>query len=190
MDAKNKTLQLVALGANVSSSGCTLQQTLSRAIIVLAQTGFTIRAVSRFFRTPCFPVGAGPDYVNAAIVMQSGWNAEQTLQRLHHIEADFGRERIQRWGQRTLDLDLIAQSDAVLPDHHGFQKWYALNPSLQAKAAPDTLVLPHPRLQDRAFVLAPLADIASDWMHPIFGLSVEQMLAELPQSENDDVVPI
>ena len=57
----------------------------------------------------------------------------------------------------------------------------------QMKHAPDQLVLPHPRLQDRAFVLVPLADIAPDWMHPVLGLSVLQMLDALPKEDKDSV---
>lgn len=178
---KDGTLQLVALGANLSSSRYTLQQTIQEAIVALARNGFVIRAVSRFFKTPCFPAGAGPDYVNAAVTLQSDFSAEQCLATLHKIEAEFGRERLQRWGQRTLDLDLIAMGNTVLPDRQGFKEWYALDPALQAEAAPSSLVLPHPRLQDRAFVLVPLNDIASDWVHPVLEKSVHEMLCELPE---------
>ena len=187
---KSGTLQLVALGANLSSCGCSLEQTLADAVLALANKGLLIRAVSRFFQTPCFPVGAGPDYVNAAVALQSTLSAGEILPILHAIEADFGRERVQRWGQRTLDLDLVASGDAVLPDRAGFDHWLLLDPALQAKAAPDRLVLPHPRVQDRAFVLVPLADIAPDWVHPVLGKSVARMLADLPHSELASVTPI
>ncbi|MGB7316558.1 MAG: 2-amino-4-hydroxy-6-hydroxymethyldihydropteridine diphosphokinase [Planktotalea sp.] len=187
---KNGSLQLVALGANLSLTGCTLEQTLQAAVKSLAQSGFAIRAVSRFFTTPCFPVGAGPDYVNAAVAVQSGQDARQTLKLLHKIEADFGRERNQRWGQRTLDLDLLAMDDLVLPNKQIFEEWFELDPHLQAQAVPDALILPHPRLQDRAFVLAPLADIAPTWVHPVLQKSVAHMLAALPEDEVAQVIPI
>lgn len=183
-------LQLVALGANVSITGRSLERTLSSAIKAIAEHGFVIRAVSRFYRTPCFPSGAGPDYINAALALQSGWSAAEALVHLHRIEADFGRERVQRWGQRTLDLDLIAMGDQVLPSVTGFNEWFSLDPEMQAKAAPNELVLPHPRIQDRAFVLAPLADVAPDWHHPVLGKTTTEMLAELPATLINEVVPI
>ncbi len=186
----HESLQLVALGANVPANGETLQHTLIEAVKAIARMGFSIRAVSRFFQTPCFPVGAGPDYVNAALALRSPWDPSQSLAHLHAIEADFGRERTQRWGQRTLDLDLIAVGDMILPDATGFDAWYALDPALQAKAAPDCLILPHPRLQDRAFVLAPLADIAPDWRHPVLGQSVSDMLSRLPPDDIASATPI
>ncbi|MEN8934273.1 2-amino-4-hydroxy-6-hydroxymethyldihydropteridine diphosphokinase [Planktotalea arctica] len=188
--AKAGTLQMVALGANLSSSGCTLEQVLARALIALAQHGFAIRAVSRFFCTPCFPEGAGPDYINAAVVLRSPWTPVQVLERLHLIEADFGRERVQRWGQRTLDLDLIAAGQNVLPDRATYQHWASLDPALQAQAAPGMLVLPHPRVQDRAFVLVPLADVAPDWVHPVLRKSVREMLSDLPEAERAGVTAI
>lgn len=184
------TLKLVALGANLSTTNDTLEKTLSQAIESVARSDFAIRAVSRFFQTPCFPLDAGPDYVNAVIAIRSSHSAKDTLIQLHNIEAVFGRERLQRWGQRTLDLDLIGMDDIVLPDLTIFNKWYGLNPEMQAKAAPTELVLPHPRIQDRAFVLVPLADVAPDWVHPVINKSVRQMLLELPMSEITQVTPI
>jgi 2-amino-4-hydroxy-6-hydroxymethyldihydropteridine diphosphokinase len=64
-----------------------------------------------------------------------------------------------------------------------------LPPEDQARLAPDRLILPHPRLQDRAFVLVPLADVAPDWRHPLSGLSVDQMLQALPAEDVAAVVP-
>ena len=183
-------LQLVALGANVSITGRSLERTLSSAIKAIAEHGFVIRAVSRFYRTPCFPSGAGPDYINAALALQSGWSAAETLVHLHRIEADFGRERVQRWGQRTLDLDLIAMGDVVLPDVQTQTDWREIPLEQQMVSAPDQLILPHPRLQDRAFVLVPLADIAPDWCHPLIGKTVREMLNDLPEADKKGVWPL
>ncbi len=187
---KDGRLQLVALGANVSANGEPLTQNLSHAIKAISDSGFDLRAVSRFFSTPCFPAGAGPDYVNAALVVRTALFPSQSLERLHEIEAQFGRERVQRWGQRTLDLDLIGVGDDVLPDEAEYHRWRALDPALQAQAAPDRLILPHPRLQDRAFVLVPLVDIARHWPHPVLGETLEQLLSRLPQQDLAEVVPL
>ena len=91
---------------------------------------------------------------------------------------------------RTLDLDLLAWGDSVLPDSATQDSWRALPPEAQVRAVPDGLILPHPRLQDRAFVLVPLADVAPDWVHPRTGLTVRQMLAALPAADRDAVKPL
>lgn len=181
---------IIALGANEPGVDRTLKMTLGQAIQFIGEKGAVIRSASRFFQTPCFPVGAGPDYLNAVILISADWSAAQALAVLHDIEKDFGRERVQRWGQRTLDLDLLAYEDLVAPDLETYQQWRDLRVETQKLRAPDQLILPHPRLQDRAFVLVPMADVAPDWVHPVSGQSVSQMLAGLDRADIDQVVPL
>lgn len=147
-------------------------------------------AQSRLFQTPAFPAGSGPDFVNGAIVVQTALAAPEVLAQLHRIESDFGRVRESRWGPRVIDLDLIAYDDLVLPDLAGQKAWMDLPLDQQLTQAPTDLILPHPRMQDRSFVLGPLADVAPDWVHPVLGLSVVEMLAARPVSERAEVVPL
>lgn len=180
---------LIALGANIASAMGPPVDTLRQALHALRADGegVDIRQVSRFFATPCFPPGAGPDYVNAAARLRFAGSPNLLLDRLHAIEARFGRERVQRWGRRTLDLDLIAAGDRVLPDPATHAAWRDLPPDDQRRQTPDRLILPHPRLQDRAFVLVPLAEVAPDWRHPITGRTVRQMLKALGPVARDAV---
>ena len=178
------------MGANLPSDAGSPADTLRAALDALARAGATDIRRSRFYATPCYPPGAGPDYVNAAAALRFDGAPAQLLQHLHAVEAEFGRERVQRWGQRTLDLDLIAAGQQVLPDPETHRAWRDLRPKDQARAAPDRLILPHPRLQDRAFVLVPLADVAPDWRHPVLGVTVRQMLDRLPPQDRGQIRPL
>ena len=183
---------LIALGANLPFDDRSPLDTLRSAINTFPKVNLAMPSVSRFFATPCFPPGAGPDYVNAAALLQvePQVTAMELLSRLHQVEAMFGRERKQRWGMRTLDIDLLALGDLVLPDAATQTKWRNLDPTLQAHETPADLILPHPRLQDRAFVLVPLAEVAPDWCHPLLNLTVSQMVAALPAADLTEMRPL
>ncbi|WP_353310724.1 2-amino-4-hydroxy-6-hydroxymethyldihydropteridine diphosphokinase [Shimia sp. NS0008-38b] len=181
---------LLALGSNMSSEFGTPNETIARAIMQLNSNGIQLRAVSRFYKTPCFPAGAGPDYINAALAIRTNLMPETLLDRLHTIELSFGRERIIRWGARPVDIDLISLDNIVLPNLETHALWRNLPLEKQKEVAPDQLILPHPRLQDRAFVLGPLRDIAMTSRHPILGLTVGEMFAQLPQTAQDEPKPL
>lgn len=192
MQLARKQQLLVAFGANLPFDDCQPAETLQKTVELLSKDSFLLLGLSRFFVTPCFPAGAGPDYVNAAAVLESAGQDDlaSIMTRLHAVEARFGRKRVQRWGMRTLDIDLLAVGDSVLPDAETQDRWRLMPAEAQIRSTPDQLILPHPRLQDRAFVLVPLADVAPDWVHPRTGLSVRQMLEALPQADRDAVKPL
>ncbi|PNY81377.1 2-amino-4-hydroxy-6-hydroxymethyldihydropteridine diphosphokinase [Deinococcus koreensis] len=136
----------VALGANLGRP----LETLRWAVRELAGLG-TVRAVSGLYRTA--PVGGPPnqpDYLNAALWLDTSLAPEPLLHALHEAEAQAGRQRRERWEARVLDLDLILYDDLVMP------------------GPPE---LPHPRAWERAFVLAPLSDLNPELRHPQTGES-------------------
>jgi 2-amino-4-hydroxy-6-hydroxymethyldihydropteridine diphosphokinase len=157
---------LLALGGNVGD----VRTTLDRAIAALCD-GTEVRLLARSsdYRTPPWGVTEQPAFINCAIVAATELPPSALLARAQAVERGFGRDRAQerRWGPRTLDIDLIAYDDV------------ALN-------TPE-LTLPHPRLFERAFVLAPLAEIAPE--RRVAGVRIEDALARVDQAGIDKLPP-
>lgn len=172
---------LIAIGGNMPGRFGHPHLQCRKAVAALEQAP-ELRAlrVSGFWSSPAFPAGSGPDFVNACVCAQSDHAPDAILARLHAIEADMGRVRDARWGPRVVDLDLLAVGQVIAPDATTEAHWRTLPPAQQREDTPDVLILPHPRMAERPFVLAPLRELAPDWRHPVTGLSVEEMWAALP----------
>ena len=189
---ENLSFGIVSLGANLPSAAGDAARTLCDVLAILhGEPDISIAAISRIWRTPAFPPGSGPDYANAAAAIRTSLAAQDLLDRLHGIEARFGRDRSTgRWSARVLDLDLIALDDLILPDTATLRHWMDLPSDRQRILAPDRLILPHPRMGDRGFVLAPLAEIAPGWRHPLTGEPVSRMLAALGPDALSGMTPL
>ena len=158
---------LIALGANLPSAAGAPSATIEAALATLGAAGAPALAHSRLYRSAPVPPSAQPDYVNAAARLETALGPEPLLRLMLAIEARFGRVRGARDAARTLDLDLIAYGARIID-------------------APG-LAVPHPRLAERAFVLVPLAEIAPDWRHPRFGLTIAELVARLSPAERQSV---
>jgi 2-amino-4-hydroxy-6-hydroxymethyldihydropteridine diphosphokinase len=149
----------IALGSNMGDS----QAILEASIQSLADTpGIFITARSSWYITKA--VGPPqPDYLNGCVILQTDMQPQILLENLLKIEQKFGRVRRQRWGPRTLDLDLLLYDDIILQT--------------------PTLEIPHPRMRERAFVLLPLTEIASDWVEPVSGSVIKDLVKEVNCSD-------
>lgn len=157
---------------------------------LLAESHIFPSIFSSFYRTPAYPAGIGNDFVNSILVAQTDISAEAVLHVCHQIEAEFGRERKIRWGERVIDIDIISYGNQILPDLSGFERWRDLPMERQREETPSQLILPHPRVQDRAFVLVPLCEVRPDWVHPVMKQSAQTLCTALPKAEREAVRPI
>jgi 2-amino-4-hydroxy-6-hydroxymethyldihydropteridine diphosphokinase len=152
-----KHMAYIALGSNIEPRA----QTLIKALTLLdAQPGVAVGRVSQFIETePVSSVEQGK-FLNGAAQITTDLQPRELIGLLHEIEAKLGRNRAkeQHWGPRTCDLDLLLFDDLIINEPE--------------------LVIPHPRMHERVFVLKPLCQIAPDVEHPVVHKTISAMLAE------------
>ncbi|WP_337925157.1 2-amino-4-hydroxy-6-hydroxymethyldihydropteridine diphosphokinase [Sneathiella sedimenti] len=165
---------LIGLGANMPHPdyGGPLD-TLSEAVRHLRKSVDVLHQ-SSWYRSAPVPASDQPWFVNAVLAVDTKMTHLELLAALHKTERHFGRIRRQRWEARVLDLDLLVYHDLVTENQDQL-------------AGP---VLPHPHMQERAFVLAPIAEIAPEWRHPVSRLRASDLLAMLPSEQPFDVVGV
>jgi len=154
---------LIALGANLPSAAGGPRETLEAALAQLDAAGVRVAARSRWYRTAPVPASDQPWFVNGVVRVETALDPAALLGVLRRIEQAFGRQRTVPNAARSLDLDII--------DYDG-----------RVENTPE-LILPHPRMQDRAFVLLPLAEIAPAWRHPTLGKRIETLISALPDGQ-------
>lgn len=164
-------LYLIGLGGNLPSRHGSPLETLVAALNALEAIDINVVARSPWFESEPVPSSDQPWFINAAACISTSNNSSNLLRILHNIEISFGRMRTVPNAARPLDLDLL-MGPTVRQGVPGGSEPIDLSGN--------ALVLPHPRLEQRAFVLRPLAAIVPDWVHPLTGRSVAEMAARLP----------
>lgn len=145
----------IALGGNIGDSA----EIFRRAIDQLESAGVALQSCSSVIRTSPMGAVSGGTFSNAAAIVETSRSPTEFLQQLHAVERGFGRTREQRWSPRPLDLDLLFYDDCVIDS--------------------EEIVLPHPALWYRRFVLEPLRQVVANWVHPILGESTDQLFKRI-----------
>lgn len=154
---------IIALGSNVDSPWGSPAETLDRAVDEIAAHGIIVSGRSRWIETQPYGMTDQPGFVNGAIHVQTELSPQDLLATLQLIERAAGRKRREKWGPRTLDLDIIAYNDVVL----------------NGEDNTSDLTVPHADLHNRSFVLLPVYQLNPAWQHPVSGKTVTVMLEEL-----------
>lgn len=166
---------LIGLGSNMTGPWGTPRDCIERALAALDMKPLKLLKASTLIETTPFGNKDQPSYINAVARIETSLDARELLDTLRTLERSAGRERRERWGQRTLDLDILDFNGAIAGDG--------------AEQSSDAdLVLPHPAIAEREFVLAPIAEIAPRWKHPVTGHTAKSMLAALDTDEGGKVI--
>jgi 2-amino-4-hydroxy-6-hydroxymethyldihydropteridine diphosphokinase len=161
---------LIGIGGNLPSARYgPPREVLPAALAQLKASGILVVARSSWYRTEPVPASPQPWFVNAVASLETDLNASGLLAKLQAAEARFGRTRSKPNAARVLDLDLLDYCGQVTNTTR--------------------LVLPHPRLHERRFVLVPLAEIAPNWRHPVLRLTATQLLSGLAAKEAVERLP-
>jgi len=151
----------VALGSNLGNK----KENLLKAIELLKNHGITVLAVSSFLVTKPYGVTDQPDFLNGAIKLEYNKSPEELLETLLTVEAEMGRVRVRHWGERIIDLDLLLFGQEVIKTKK--------------------LVVPHEDMENREFVLAPLAEIAPQVVLPNKNETIAELLTNLRKRDGE-----
>jgi len=156
---------IIALGSNISGPWGNPAETLDRAVAEISDNAIEVVARSTWIETKPYGVTDQPGFVNGAVQIETRLAPVELLKTLQKIEVLAGRERREKWGPRTLDLDIIAYNEVVM----------------EATDKDLNLTLPHSDLHNRSFVLLPIRELNPSWQHPLSGRTVTQMLDDLAE---------
>jgi 2-amino-4-hydroxy-6-hydroxymethyldihydropteridine diphosphokinase len=171
---------LVGIGANRPGPWGSPAETIARALDEIGRAGVRVEAVSALYETAAVGRAGQPPYINAAARLDTAMGPEALLRVLKRIEAMAGRRGGSPWGPRTLDIDIL--------DYQGLVKhWRGRRPRF-ARAGPRPLVLPHPWIEKRPFVLRPLLDVAPEWRHPVLKTTVRALWRNAARARGGQVM--
>lgn len=154
-------METVFIGVG-SNQGNALAHCVEALDQLIRTPGIEVVRRSRWFRTEPFGNSAQPWFINGVIELQTAWDPFKLLDRCQSLETEHGRTRTISWGPRTLDLDILLWENRVMSSQR--------------------LVIPHPWMHCRRFVLAPLCDLAPGWRHPLSNVTMKTLLDKIADS--------
>ena len=155
------------IGSNLPSKEGSRENNIVKAISLLKKLNLNLIEISSFYQTPSYPDNSDPKFINLCVKLESNLKASELLIEINKIERKLGRTRIKKNEPRTCDIDIIDFNGKIIKN--------------------DELIVPHPRLHLRNFVIYPLKEIEPNWLHPIFNKNIEIFFQELDKNSHNEI---
>ena len=155
------------IGSNLPSKEGSRENNIVTAISLLKKLNLNLIEISSFYQTPSYPDNSDPKFINLCVKLESNLKASELLNEIKKIERKLGRTRIKKNEPRTCDIDIIDFNGKIIKN--------------------DELIVPHPRLHLRNFVIYPLKEIEPNWLHPIFNKNIEIFFQELDKNSHNEI---
>ncbi len=155
------------IGSNLPSEEGGRENNILKAISYLKKLNLNLIQISSFYQTPSYPNNSEPKFINLCIKLKSNLNASELLNEIKKIEKKLGRIRIKKNEPRTCDIDIVDFNGEIIKN--------------------DELIVPHPRLHLRNFVIYPLKEIEPNWVHPIFNKNIDSFFQELDKNSHNEI---
>ena len=163
-------MKILAFGSNLPFKNNSPQDNIEKAYEVLSKNGIKILNKSSIYRSEAYPNKNDPEFCNSVVSVDTDLEPNILLKIILKIEASFDRKRYVKNSPRTLDIDIICFDDIVLNEKN--------------------LIIPHPEMQNRLFVLLPIQEINKNWLHPVLTKSVTNIIKEFDQKALNTVKKI
>ena len=155
------------IGSNLPSEEGGRENNIIKAISYLKKLNLNLIEISSFYQTPSYPNNSEPKFINLCVKLESNLKANELLNEIKKIEKKLGRIRIKKNEPRTCDIDIIDFNGEIIKN--------------------DELIVPHPRLHLRNFVIYPLKEIEPNWLHPIFNKNIDSFFQELEKNSHNEI---
>ena len=155
------------IGSNLPSEEGGRENNIIKAISYLKKLNLNLIEISSFYQTPSYPNNSEPKFINLCVKLESNLKANELLNEIKKIEKKLGRIRIKKNEPRTCDIDIIDFNGEIIKN--------------------DELIVPHPRLHLRNFVIYPLKEIEPNWLHPIFNKNIDSFFQELDKNSHNEI---
>lgn len=158
--SQNKTVNLNQVYLSIGGNLGDRKENLAKAVRLIEEEVGSVKAISALYQTKAWGIEDQPDFLNQCLIVDTTLRPKEVLRIVLEIENKMGRVRERKWYTRLIDIDLLFYNKLIIKEKH--------------------LTLPHPFIQDRNFVLAPLMEIAPDFIHPVLTKNVRQLYEECP----------